>query len=126
MANKVKASVDTEVAELERQGFVDATPPMSNPLPEVGNSLVGQFLGRGRDFQGGRNGPVPMFKVDVGGGQIVQLMGSAKLSQAFDDMPVGSEVFVKYLGKIETDSGQRMNDYKVLFKAPKPTAVRSA
>jgi hypothetical protein len=128
MPTKVKAPVDSEVAELERQGFVDATPPMSNPLPNVGDSLVGQFVGRGRDFNGGRNGPVPMYKVDVGGNEgphIIQLMGSAKITQAFDDMPVGSEVFVKFLGKVDTEGG-KMNDYKILYKAPKPSAVRSA
>ena len=76
---------------------------------EVEESVIGTYVGKEESdkFKGTFN-----FKIDVNGMGDIKLISGTVISTKFKDIPIGSAVKIKYLGK---PKGKNYDNYQVQF-----------
>lgn len=85
---------------------------------EAGDTIAGLYTQK-KENVGVNNSNIYLVHVD-GDDEATSVWGSTVLDTKFQEIPVGSEVKIEYLGKVKSKAPQPYKDFKVLYKpAPK-------
>ena len=83
-----------------------------------GDTLTGLYTAK-KENVGQNNSNIYMIQVD-GEDEPTSVWGSTVLDTKFQEIGIGSEVKIEYLGKVKSKAPQPYKDFKVLYKpAPK-------
>lgn len=80
---------------------------------EVGASIEGRYLKK--EYVSGEYGETEKYVIETADGEKVGIYSSASLKQQFDNVPVESYVWVKYLGEQTGKNGRKFKAYEVEY-----------
>ncbi len=81
----------------------------------AGDTIMGTYKSK-KENVGVNNSNIYMILID-GAEDPTSVWGSTVLDTKFQEIPLGSEVKIEYLGKVKSKAPQPYKDFKVLYKA---------
>ncbi len=75
-----------------------------------GDKMEGKYIGTEEGTVHGRPTVAHLFMVGDG---VIKVWGRAQLNTKLDSIPIGSDVRLEYVGKVDTASGNKVIDWKV-------------